>query len=458
VDWNCSHRLARAAPRLDAIRVDSSVLIGALAISVAIGLIFGMAPAWTASCTDVNAALKSAGAGRSSGTRLRNLLVVADVALAFVLVAATGLLGRTVANLRHVDSGFDAGNVLTMTTTVVAGGYPTPESRMDYYRRLVARVRAVPGVSAVGMASNVPLTHVEPAQIRIEGEAPTSDADAPRTNTFLVSPGYFDVLRIALKRGRLLNDHDGPGAAAVVISESLARRRFGDIDPIGRRIQLGNQRQRRPWSVVVGIVGDVRHDALDREATDAVYEAQAMNPFHYTRLLARTDGDPWRFERAIGAAMREVDPAQTVFHVQPMTDYVASSLADRDFALALVALFAILALVLSSVGVYGLVSYFVVQRTAEIGVRAALGARRMDLVLLTLRQGLLLAAIGLAVGAIASAGVGRLLASRLYGVTPWDPRALGGAALVLAAVAALASYIPARQAAHVDPLTALRAE
>src|SRR5262249_30394030 len=257
-----------------------------------LALVFGLVPRWTGSRTDVDPALKSAYAGRSFGTRLRNLLVVADVALAFVLVAATGLLGRTVANLRHVDSGFDPSNILTMTTTVVAGGYPTPESRMGYYRRLVARVRAVPGVTAAGMASNVPLTHVEPAQIRIEGDAPTSDADAPRTNTFLVSPGYFEVLRIALKRGRLLNDHDGPGAAAVVISESLARHRFGDVDPIGRRIQLGNERQRRPWSVVVGIVGDVRHDALDREATDAVYESQAMNPFHYTRLLARTDGDP----------------------------------------------------------------------------------------------------------------------------------------------------------------------
>src|SRR5262249_53535262 len=158
-------------------------------------------------------------------------------------------------------------------------------------------------------------------------------------NTFLVSPGYFEVLRIALKRGRLLNDHDGPGAAAVVISESLARHRFGDVDPIGRRIQLGNERQRRPWSVVVGIVGDVGHDALEREATDAVYESQAMNPFHYTRLLARTDGDPRRFERAIRSAMREVDPAQTVFHVQPMADYVASFLATRDFVLTLIALF-----------------------------------------------------------------------------------------------------------------------
>jgi putative ABC transport system permease protein len=448
----------RELPRLDEIHVDSAVLLAAGALSVLIGIVFGVAPAWSAARTDLSVALKRAGgiAGGSGGARTRNVLVVADIALAFVLVAATGLLARSLANIERVDAGFDASDILTMTTTIAPGGYSSPSSRLDYYRRLVKRVRAVPGVMAAGMASNVPLTHVEPARLRIEGQAPVSDADAPSMNTFLVTPGYFEVLRIRLLRGRLLTDEDGISAPpAVVISESLARMRFPGADPIGRRIRLGSARQLQPWSVIVGVVGDVRQDALDRDAREAVYEPQAVNPFHYTRLLARTAGNPWRFERAIRAAMRDVDPAQTVFHVQPMQDYVSSSLADRHFTLAMIALFAALALLLSAVGVYGLVSHSVVQRTAEIGVRAALGARRVDLVGLLLRQGAAVAVVGLGLGLLASAAAVRLVARSLFGVAPWDLATFATTAAVLAAVVMIASFVPAREATKVDPMVAL---
>jgi putative ABC transport system permease protein len=452
----------RELPRLDEIHIDARVFLFALTVSLLTGVVFGMAPAWFASRADVSNALKrTAGLpGRSSGGGLRNVLVVMDLALAFVLVLATGLLGKSFHNLRTVDAGFDPHHVLTMTPVMTPNaGNTTPGGRLGYYRQLLEKVQAVPGVTAVGLVSNVPLSHAEPRKLRIDGQAVVSDAEAPTADVFWASPDYFRALRIPLRHGRFLTADDGVGAPpAVLVSESFARVRFPGTDPIGHQIQLGSQQSHGPWSVIVGVVGDVRYDSLDREPRQAVYQPQAMNPFHYTRLVARTEGDPWRFERAIRAAIREVGSAQAVFHVQPMDDYVASSLAERSFALALIALFGVLALLLSAIGVYGLVSYSVVQRTPEIGVRAALGASGGDVFVLVLGQAMALTGIGLGVGLLAGLGVTRLAASFLFGVGPADPGTLAAAAGLLACVAALASYLPARAATRIDPLEALRAE
>ena len=452
----------RELPRLDEIHMDGRVLLFALSITVLTGFVFGTAPAWSASRVDVNDALKRTGgvAGRASGGGLRNALVILDVALAFALVVATGLLGRSFQNLRTVDAGFNPHNVLTMTPAITSmNQYATPEGRLRYYRQVIDKVRAVPGIEAVGMVSNVPLSHSEPAKLRIEGHPFLTDAQAPSADVFWISPDYVRVLAIPLMRGRLLTDHDGvEGAPAALVSESFAKKRFAGADSIGRRIQLGPLQERGPWLTIVGIVGDVRYDALDREPREAVYQPQAMNPFHYTRLVARTAGDPWRFERAVRAAIREVDPTQTVFHVQPMGDYVASSLAERSFALALIALFGVLALLLSAVGIYGVVSYSVVQRTPEIGVRAALGATRGSVLVLVLRQGMALTGIGLFLGLAIALGGARLLASFLFGVGSTDPTTLAATAGLLAGASALASYLPARAATRIDPLEALRAD
>lgn len=233
----------------------------------------------------------------------------------------------------------------------------------------------------------------------------------------------------------------------------------GDAEVLrGYRIRLGSGQEPGPWLLIVGIVGDVRVHGLDRAPRDAVYQPQAMNPFHYTRLVARTAGDPWRFERAVRAAIRDVDPAQTVFQVQPMDDDIASSLADRSFALGLIALFGVLGLLLSSIGIYGLISYSVVQRTPEIGVRAALGASRGQLFALILRQGMTLTGMGLGLGLLIALGVTRLLAGFLFGVGSSDPTTLAATAAVLVFVAATACYLPARTAMRIEPVAALRAE
>ncbi|HEV8346194.1 MAG TPA: ABC transporter permease [Vicinamibacterales bacterium] len=452
----------RELPRLDEIHMDGRVLLFALSISLLTGLAFGTMPAWSASRVDVNEALKRSGgvAGRSSGSRRRHALVVIDLALAFALVVATGLLGRSFQNLTTLDAGFNPHDVLTLTPAIgPSSRLATADGRLEHNRQIIEKVRIVPGVTAVGMVSNVPLSHSEPMKVRIDGQSFLSDAEAPTADVFWVAGDYFRALAIPLRRGRFLTDRDGRDAPlSVLVSESFARIRFPGTDPIGRRIQLGPQQERGPWSVIVGIVGDVRYDRLDREPGQAAYQPQAMNPFHYARLVARTAGDPWRFEHAIRAAIREVDSAQAVFHVQPMDDYVASSLADRSFALALIALFGVLALLLSSVGIYGVVSYAVVQRTAELGVRAALGASRTNLFALILRQALAVTGVGLALGLLIAIVVARVLASFLFGVEPFDPKTLAATAGLLAFVAALASYLPARAATRIDPQEALRAE
>jgi predicted permease len=448
----------RELPRLAEIHVDAQVLLVALAVSIATGCLFGMAPAWAATRVDVNDALKdTAGvAGLSSGARLRNALVVAQVALAFVLVMATILLGRSLERLEAVDAGFDAGGVLTLTPVLPARGRcNSDESRLECYRQLLDAVRTVPDVTAAALISNVPFSHIEPGPLRLDRAGPGDDGER-LTDAFWVSPDYFRALAIPLKRGRFLTDQDGVAAPpAALVSESFAAAQFPGEDAVGRRIRVlrGNQQS---WLTIVGIVGDVRYDALNREARQAVYEPLAMNPFHYTRLVVRTDGDPRRIEGGVRTALRDSGTAQAVFHVQPMEDYIASSLADRRFALTLIAVFGVLALVLSAVGLYGVMSYAVLCRTPEIGVRTALGAGRGHVLGLILRQGMSLAAAGLALGLVAGFGATRLLASFLYGTGPNDPVTLAGTVAVLAMAAALACYIPARAAARIDPLKAIR--
>ena len=282
----------------------------------------------------------------------------------------------------------------------------------------------------------MPLSHIEPGPVRIDRPGPAGDGERLMTDAFWVSPEYFRALAIPLKRGRLLTDQDGVTAPpAALVSESFALAQFPGEDPLGRRIQV-LRGEEQAWLTIVGIVGDVRYDALDREARQAVYEPLAMNPFHYTRLVVRADGDPRRIEGAVRAVLRDSGTAQAVFHVQPMEDYIAASLADRRFALSLIAVFGVLALVLSAVGLYGVMSYAVLCRTSEIGVRAALGAGRGHVLGLILRQGMSLAGAGLALGLVAGLGATRLLASFLYGTGPNDPITLAATIAVLAIAAA----------------------
>jgi predicted permease len=452
----------RELPRIDEIQMDGGVLLFTLAITLITGIVFGVAPAWLAARVGVNDMLKrtSGVTGRAAGKRLRHALVVVNVALAFALVLATGLLVKSFRNLNALDPGFNPHDVLTLTPVMPppATGSMTPSGRLAWYRALIASVRSVPGVTAVGLVSNVPMSHTEPFPMRLEGAAAVSDAEAPSVDVFWVSSDYHRALDIPLKRGRWLTDRDGVAAPpAVLVSESFARLRFGGADPVGRRIQAGPQRTGALWSVIVGVVGDVRNDALDRAPREAIYQPHAMNPFHYVRLVARTSGEPLRAERAVRAAIRAADPGTAVFHVQPMDDYVASSLAERRFATTLTALFGFVAFLLAAVGIGGVMSHSVVERTPEIGVRAALGAGKSRVFTMILREGLAVTAIGLVLGLLIALGGARLISSFLFGVGAVDPGTFLMTAAMLLAVAAVASYFPARAAARISPLDALRA-
>jgi putative ABC transport system permease protein len=429
--------------------MDATVLLFGIGMSIFTGLLFGILPALRAS--------RQRPLGHRA--RLRDFLVVAEVALAFVLALGTGLLAKSFLRLTSVDAGFDPHHILTLTPSAAGARYDTPEATLRYYRQLVDRVRAIPGVLDTAMVSNVPMSHTEPTKLRVEGDGSRSDSEASSADVFWASPDYFRVLKIPLQLGRFFTDQDGSAAPPVaIVSESLARSKFRGSQAIGRRIQLGTQRDHGPWLMIVGIVGDVRNYGLDRDPDQAVYVPQTVDPGHYTRLVARTAGDPMNLERAVRAAIRDVDPLQPVFHVQPMDAYVASFLADRSFTLALIGLFGTLAVLLAAVGIYGVISYTVGLRTREVGIRIALGAERLGILKMILRDVLALLAWGLGGGLLAALVLTRLLSHMLFEVRPTDFATSASVIVLLAGVALLAAYVPARRAAGVDPGHVLRSE
>jgi putative ABC transport system permease protein len=442
----------RVLPRIDEIRIDGTVLTFTLAATLVTGVVFGLLPAWTGSRVDVNDALKrtTGVSGRVSGTRVRNILVVADLVLAFVLVLTTSLLAKSFRNLTALDAGFEAPNVLTMTPALTDSAQNRgPADRLEHYRQILERIRAMPGVTAAGMASNVPLSNVESEAVRTERDTALRDAEVPPADLFWVTPGYLDAMKIRLSRGRPFSDADNlMPAASAIVSEAFARRRLTGQDPIGRRVQIVGQNPAHMWLTVVGVVADARYARLDRPGGEAVYLPQSQRWSHYTRMVARTTGDPMRFAAAIRAAVRDVDPAETTFHVEPMEEYVGSALADRTFAVTLIAMFGTLALLLSGVGVYSLVSHAVAHRSAELAIRAALGATPRRLVVLILRQGVALTTMGLLGGGAAAWAATRLTSNLFFGVSAADPALQLATAGILAAVALAATYLPARRGAR----------
>jgi putative ABC transport system permease protein len=451
----------RELPRLEEIRMDTTVLLFGIGISLISGVLFGMLPAWRASRADLNAPLKAVSVGIGAPTRggSRGLLVIAEVALAFVLAMGAGLLAKSFLRLTAVDAGFDPHHILTLSVSLTGSRYATNEATLAHYRQVVERVRAVPGILSAGMISDVPMSHTQPRELRVQGGPSLSDAETPSADVFWASPDALRVLKISLIRGRFFTDQDGASDPPVaLVSESLARSRFASSQPIGQRIQLGPQKEPGPWFSIVGIVGDVRYNGLDREPNEAVYVPQAVGLDHYTRLVARTSGDPGNFETAVRAAIREIDPLQPVFHVQPMDNYVASFLADRSFTLTLIGLFGTMALLLAAVGVYGVVSYSVSLRTREVGIRMALGAERLVILRMILLDVLALLASGLAAGLLAALVLTRFLSHMLFEVRRTDVATLTSAGLLLAGVALLAACFPALRAASVDPTQALRSE
>jgi predicted permease len=419
----------------------------------------GLPPAWSALSRDLQDALRQAGRGLTRANhRLRASLVVLEVATALALLAGAGLLIRSFTHVLDISPGFDAHNLLTISTQMPTSA-ARPEQREAIYRRMRDNLLGVPGVTNVEAVSRLPLSGVTlGTSVLVEGR-PRVSGSGPDVEYRRSTPGYFAAMHIPLLRGRLFDEHDRPSAGPLaVISESMERGLWHGESAIGQRVKLGPEPDRLPWTTIIGVVGDVRHYALDAAAPATVYAPYAESPFSAPLVVIRTREGAGDLLPALEAKIRATDPNIPVYGMTSMEAMVDRSTAQRRFVMSLLTGFAIAALLLAAFGVFGAVSQSVAQRTQEIGLRMALGSSPREAVAMVFCDGMKLAWIGAALGLAAAAGLTRLLRSLLFEVQPLDPLSFAGAALTLLAFAALACYLPARRATRVDPLIALRQE
>jgi putative ABC transport system permease protein len=444
--------------RLDEARVDGAVLAFTAAVSLLTGLVVGLLPGLKVSQPDLNEALKEAGRGATSERRLkrtRAALVVAELAVTLVLLVGAGLLVRSFTRLQQVELGFEPRQLLTLTVAPTQL-YGQTERRAAYYRQMQERLAALPGARAVATSSSLPLDWVLNFSYAVEGR-PARPGDDPQTDYNSVSPNYFDVMGIPVLRGRVFDERDAVGAPNVaVINESMARRVFDGEDPLGRRLTL-QYLEERVTVEVVGVVADSKQ-SVGEETNIMVYDCALQRPWLSSAFVVRTEGDPAGLAAAAQKAVREVDRNRVAAGVKTMEQLLAESVAQPRFYTQLLTLFAAVALVLAAVGVYGVISYTVTQRTHEIGIRMALGAERRDVIRMIVGHGMLLAAAGLAAGLAASFALTRVMSRLLYGVSATDPTTFAGVTLLLLLVALAACYLPARRATKIDPMEALRYE
>jgi len=447
-------------PRLTEVRINPPVLWFTLAISVLTGLIFGLIPAWQASHSNLNEMLRDGGRGASGsakGNRLRGALVVAEIALSLVVLTGAGLLLKSFNHLLGVDSGFNAENLLTVNLPLVE--IKDPQRRANLTREVIARVAKVPGVrSASGGSALPPVNAQRGTRFAVQGLP--NNADGLRSAYFIaVCPEYFHTLGTRLAEGREFTERDGGEALKVVIiNRTLARNLFPNESAVGKRLQLVNPEQSNEWREIVGVVGDVRYSGLDDPSEAAIYTPFAQTPFLWSNLMLRTDVPPETMIQSIRSAVKSVDPSLDPANFRTMEQLVSQSVAQPRFYTVLLGAFAGLALLLAGVGIYGVIAYAVAQRTHEIGVRMALGAGKGDVLRLVLRQGMSLALVGVGIGLLGAWAVTRLMAGLLFEISATDPTIFAGVAILLAAVAMSACYLPARRATNVDPMIALRYE
>jgi putative ABC transport system permease protein len=446
-----------SAPRLSEIRLDTTVLAFTAALTVATGIVFGLAPAVQSSRDDVTQSLKEGGRGGASagGRTLRRALIVVEVALALVLLTGGGLLLQTFVRLQNTDLGFNPKNVLVGAVNPPRTAYDTAAKHRAFYDQMLEKVSAIPGVEKAAVASVLPLSGDSDTNFSIEGRpGPRTAAEAPITWYRLVSASYFDTMEMTLLRGRLFEPREA--APSVVVNETMVARYFPGEDPLGRRIRPGDDRL--PWFTVVGIVADVKVRGAAESARVETFVPywQMTEPGMFAIL--KTASDPAGFSMPLRQAIASIDRNVPVAGITTLEEMVEGSIGQPRFFALLAAGFAALALALAAIGIYGVMAYAVAQRTTEIGVRVALGAAPSEVFRLIVGDGLRLTGAGVVLGFVGSLVIARALRTLLYGVSPWDPLTLSTPAAVLLLVAAAACVVPARRAAHVDPMVALRAE
>ena len=452
-------------PRLAEAGIDMRVLGFTILVSVLTGVVFGLVPAMQASKPDLNEALKEGDRGSTGGRhRVRSALVVAEIAIALVLLIGAGLMVKSLWRLQSVSAGFETRKLLTMQLSYNVRKDEAERAR-NFLVQLEEKIKTTPGVESTSLSIGLPFLGASENSIRIKGRPPLKPNEEMMTVEYIVTPDYFRTLGIELKRGRLINEQDRIGTPLVtVIDESFAQKYFPNEDPIGKHLENGHG---MPPIEIVGIVGHVKHYGLDGEVPvdPQYYMALKQVPDEFLPLIVsrismsvRTSGDPVQLINTIRQQVLAMDRNQPVFNARSMEQVIAESIASRRFAMLLMTIFAVVALLMASVGIYGVMSYSVTQRTHEIGIRMALGASARDVLKMVVGQGMLLVLIGLGCGLLGAFAVTRVMSSMLFGVSTTDPLTFMVISLLLALVAFLACYIPARRATRVDPMTALRYE
>jgi predicted permease len=451
-----------AAVALD-VRMDSTVLIFTSLVAIASGILFGIAPAWQVSQVATFTTLKEGGRSGTAGLnrqRLRSGLVVGEVALALVLLVGAGLFLRSLAYLQEVNPGFEPTGVITGAVTLPANQYKDAARCAAFYGAVLDRLSSQPGVTSAAAGVQVPFNGQDgSSSFEIEGRPSHPGDPGPHGDFDVASAGYFATLKIPLESGRAFSSEDQSKTAPVaVIDENLARQYWPNENPIGKHIRFGAP---DPWRTIVGVAAHTKHSNLAGDfAKGKFYFAlpQVQFPLQAATLMVRTETDPSHMVTPLREAVRAVDPSLAVSQIRTMTDMISQSLESRRFVVTLLGVFAILALLLAVIGLYGVISYSVTQRTPELGIRMALGAQRSEVLALVVGHGMKLAAIGAAIGLAASVALGRLLSNQLFRVSSFDPITFALTAVVLIGAALLACYIPARRATRVDPMNALRYE
>jgi putative ABC transport system permease protein len=441
--------------------INLNVLAFTVIVSLLTGTLAGMASVWHSTRANLNEALKAGGrgdSGRGGHKRLRSVLVVSEVALSLVLLIGAGLMVRSYAAMLRSDLGIRPENVLALETSLPREEYKEKNKRIDFYQQLLARVTALPGVTKVGAVNIVPFSSEDDgSRFEIVGQAPFPKDRQPYTSMRAATPGYFDAIGTSLRRGRLFTGQDDARATAVVlVNETFARKFLPQLQPIGQRLDFGGE----PKEVreIIGVVADVRNDDFDEQPDPTVYVPYSQSAFLTMNLVIRTTQDPTQITSAVRSEVSALGPDLPVSNVKPVSQMIDERISAKRLMTYILAVFALSALVLAAVGIYGVMSYAVTQRTQEIGIRMALGARARDVLQLVVRNGMSLALIGVAIGLVGAFALTRLMANLLFQVAPTDIATFALVSTSLVIVALFACYVPARRATKVDPLVALRDE